>query len=140
MEKEQWVVYFPECGKYNKAEGWEVSLEEATVYPSQEEAAKAADNLYGPPCEVIRRPNPGEKDLTTEEVYLLLELKSQETVKNWLQGGYFPGAYVDETGTWRFPLQSVREMRAYFLKLRDLNARKYFELSDVESDEEPPLL
>ncbi len=45
--------------------------------------------------------------LTSSQAAKLLGVASPNTVKNWLQGGHFPGAYQTRGGHWRFPLEAV---------------------------------
>lgn len=40
--------------------------------------------------------------VTTGEAARLLGVSSRNTVKNWLEGGHFPGATRTEGGHWRF--------------------------------------
>ncbi|MEA5416305.1 hypothetical protein VB757_14340 [Synechococcus sp. BA-132 BA5] len=44
-------------------------------------------------------------------------------MKNWLEGGWFPGAFQTAGGHWRFPLEDVEAVRSRLEGLRDRNSR-----------------
>jgi|LakMenE01Jun11ns_1017448.scaffolds.fasta_scaffold9892225_4 hypothetical protein len=46
----------------------------------------------------------------SEQAAAFLEIDSDESVSNWLEGGYFPGAFQSD-GRWLFPLASLIEVR-----------------------------
>ena len=48
--------------------------------------------------------------MTTEQVADLLGITSEETIKNWLHGGHFPGAYINDYGYWCFDPVKVMEV------------------------------
>lgn len=79
-----------------------------------------------------------EPALTAPQAAKLLGVSSPNTVKNWLKGGHFPGAYQTSGGHWRFPRSSVLEMKAHLDELRARNARG--DLTPPELDADPPLL
>ena len=49
--------------------------------------------------------------LTTGQAAELLGVSSPNTVKNWLKGGSFPGAFQTPGGHWRFPRDEVEAIR-----------------------------
>lgn len=51
------------------------------------------------------------EDLTSEQAATFLGVRSLHTVRNWLEGGSFPGAYQDGEGVWRFPIAQLEEVR-----------------------------
>lgn len=78
--------------------------------------------------------------LTSKQAATLLGVSSANTVKNWLEGGWFPGAFQTAGGHWRFPLEDVEAVRSRLDGLRDRNNRR--ELTPVDDDDalaEPPL-
>jgi hypothetical protein len=77
-------------------------------------------------------------DLSLDEVKKLLGVSSPDTVKNWLEGGHFPGAYLSEEGQWRFHRADVFEVKARIEELAEKNRHGDFSLSECET--EPPLL
>lgn len=46
---------------------------------------------------------PSSHLLTSSEAAELLGVSSTNTIKNWLNGGSFPGAFQTPGGHWRFP-------------------------------------
>lgn len=78
--------------------------------------------------------------LTSGEAANILGVSSINTVKNWLEGGFFPGAYKTAGGHWRFPRSEVEAVALQMKNLSDRNERG--ELSPPDHDEpgEPPLL
>lgn len=62
--------------------------------------------------------------LTSKQAATLLGVSSANTVKNWLEGGWFPGAYQTAGGHWRFPLEDVEAVRSRLEDLRDRNSRR----------------
>lgn len=59
--------------------------------------------------------------LTSTEAASLLGVASANTVKNWLEGGYFPGAFQTPGGHWRFPREEVEAAKARMEELRVRN-------------------
>jgi len=59
--------------------------------------------------------------LTSTEAASLLGVASANTVKNWLEGGHFPGAFQTPGGHWRFPRQEVEAAKARMDELRVRN-------------------
>lgn len=49
--------------------------------------------------------------ITTGEAARLLGVSSRNTVKNWLEGGFFPGSIRTEGGHWRFLRAEVEAVR-----------------------------
>jgi len=62
--------------------------------------------------------------LTSKQAATLLGVSSANTVKNWLEGGWFPGAFQTPGGHWRFPLEDVEAVRSRLEGLRDRNSRR----------------
>lgn len=62
--------------------------------------------------------------LTSKQAATLLGVSSANTVKNWLEGGWFPGAFQTAGGHWRFPLKDVEAVRSRLESLRDRNNRR----------------
>ena len=71
--------------------------------------------------------------LTSKQAATLLGVSSANTVKNWLEGGWFPGAFQTAGGHWRFPLEEVEAVRARLEGLRDRNSRR--DLTPVDCDD-----
>lgn len=79
--------------------------------------------------------------LTTGQAAKVLGVSSTNTVKNWLEGGHFPGAYRTPGGHWRFPRTEVEAARGRMDRLRERNERGDLTPLDLEDDDEsPPLL
>ena len=72
--------------------------------------------------------------LTSKQAATLLGVSSANTVKNWLEGGWFPGAFQTAGGHWRFPLEDVEAVRSRLESLRDRNNRR--DLTPVDYDDE----
>ena len=81
-----------------------------------------------------------KETLTSSEAARLLGLSSPNTVKNWLAGGYFPGAFQTAGGHWRFPCQEVEAVKRRMEELRDRNRRGDLAPPDSDDDSSPPLL
>ena len=77
--------------------------------------------------------------LTSKQTATLLGVASANTVKNWLEGGWFAGAFQAPGGHWRFPLAGVEAVRLRLAGLRDRNSRRYLIVvaCDVESADCP---
>lgn len=76
--------------------------------------------------------------MTTPEVAALFGVSSANTIKNWINGGWFPGAFKTAGGHWRFPRA---EVYASLDRLKQLRAKsEHGDLMPPDSDEEPPLL
>ena len=78
--------------------------------------------------------------LTSRQAADLLGVSSTNTVKNWLEGGYFPGAYRTPGGHWRFPRAEVLETKRRMEALHAKNQRGDFALPDEDDEGEMPLL
>ena len=72
--------------------------------------------------------------LTSKQVATLLGVSSANTVKNWLEGGWFPGAFQTAGGHWRFPLEDVEAVRSRLEGLRDRNSCR--DLTPVDCGDE----
>ena len=81
-----------------------------------------------------------KETLTSSEAARLLGLSSPNTVKNWLAGGYFPGAFQTAGGHWRFPRHEVEAVKRRMEELRDRNRRGDLAPPDSDDDSSPPLL
>lgn len=78
--------------------------------------------------------------LRSGEVASLLGVSSINTVKNWLEGGHFPGAVQTPGGHWRFLRGEVEQVAARMRELDRRNADGAFSPPDSDEDVEPPLL
>lgn len=78
--------------------------------------------------------------LTSSEAADMLGVSSRNTVKNWLKGGMFPGAYQTDGGHWRFPREEVEKARARMEALQNKNERGDVEPRELDNTQEPPLL
>jgi excisionase family DNA binding protein len=81
-----------------------------------------------------------KKSLTSTEAAKILGLSSPNTVKNWLAGGHFPGAFQTAGGHWRFPPDEVEAMKRRMEVLRDRNRRGDLAPDDTDGTSGPPLL
>jgi hypothetical protein len=72
--------------------------------------------------------------LTSKQTATMLGVSSANTVKNWLEGGWFPGAYQTAGGHWRFPLEDVEAVRTRLEDQRDRNSRR--DLTPVDCGDE----
>jgi excisionase family DNA binding protein len=78
--------------------------------------------------------------LSSTQAASLLGVASANTVKNWLEGGHFPGAFQTPGGHWRFPREDVEAVKMRMEGLRDHNRRG--DLIPVDEDVDsihPPL-
>jgi excisionase family DNA binding protein len=91
--------------------------------------------------EQLQAYRPAIEVLTSSQAAALLGVSSPNTVKNWLKGGYFPGAFQTAGGHWRFPRADVESARAQLDEIRDRNRRKDHTPPDLgDDDSSPPLL
>ena len=78
--------------------------------------------------------------LSSTQAASLLGVASANTVKNWLEGGHFPGAFQTPGGHWCFPREEVEAVK---LRMEDLRERNHSrDLMPSGGDEEsidPPL-
>ncbi|MBI4821696.1 MAG: helix-turn-helix domain-containing protein [Deltaproteobacteria bacterium] len=79
-------------------------------------------------------------ELTSSEAASLLGVSSTNTVKKWLEGGAFPGAFRTAGGHWRFPLADVLKAQERVEQLRQKNAARDLAPPDGDDMPEPPLL
>lgn len=90
--------------------------------------------------EAARRELDGEL-LTTDEAARLLGVTSPATVRNWLEGGHFPGALRGEDGQWRFSREGVLAAKEFMADIRRRNAAGDLVPTDLGDDaDDPPLL
>jgi len=66
--------------------------------------------------------------MTTTDVARELGVHSPTTVKNWLEGGLFPGAYQTAGGHWRFLREEVMRVRQEMAETRENNASSKYRL------------
>jgi excisionase family DNA binding protein len=78
--------------------------------------------------------------LTSTEAAKVLGIASATTVKNWLAGGHFPGAYQTAGGHWRFPRHEVEAVKRHLEALREQNRAGAIGPPEEDDDGEPPLL
>jgi hypothetical protein len=81
-----------------------------------------------------------ERLVASTQAASLLGVASANTVKNWLEGGYFPGAFQTPGGHWRFPREEVEAVKIRMEELRDRN--RTGNLMPAEEDDvsvHPPL-
>jgi len=79
--------------------------------------------------------------LSSTQVASLLGVASANTVKNWLEGGHFPGAFQTPGKHWRFPREDVEAVKMRMEGLRDRNRRGDLmpDDGDESSSIHPPL-
>lgn len=82
-------------------------------------------------AEVLSKP----EYLTTPQVAELLGVSSPNTIKNWLKGGSFPGAYKTQGGHWRFPLKEVLAVQARVRASQQRNTTPAVQLPDYGDEE-----
>ena len=89
--------------------------------------------------DLVRRlePHRPREALTSGQAAALLGVSSANTVKNWLKGGHFPGAFQTAGGHWRFLRDEVEAVRSRMEALREKNRRGDLTPPDA-SDESPP--
>ena len=78
--------------------------------------------------------------LTTTKVAEMLGVSSPNTVKNWLEGGHFPGAFKTLGGHWRFPVDEVLAMQERLRELTEKNRAGDMTPPEHSDDDEWPLL
>lgn len=78
--------------------------------------------------------------LTSAEAARVLGLSSPSTVKNWLAGGFFPGATRTAGGHWRFPRAEVEAVQRRIAELRARNRLGELTPPDTGDEGPPPLL
>ena len=82
----------------------------------------------------------GSDVLTSQQAAEILGVASPNTVKKWLKGGQFPGAYQTPGGHWRFLRTDVLAVRERMQELRAMNSAGDLEVDDAECGAEPPML
>jgi hypothetical protein len=63
----------------------------------------------------------------------------ENTIKNRLEGGHFPGAYQGADGQWKFPRSEVEAVKKRIEEARERNRIGRITLLSVDAGE-PPLL
>ena len=86
------------------------------------------------------RPHRSGKVLTSGQAAAMLGVSSTNTVKNWLENGFFPGAYKTAGGHWRFPIEDVEAARARMEELQEKNRTGDLTPADLDDDAPPPPL
>ncbi len=81
-----------------------------------------------------------KETMTSKQAAEFLGMSSANTVKNWLKGGHFPGAFQTPGGHWRFLRAEVLAVKERMSDLRDKNRRKDLSPADDEDAGDPPLL
>lgn len=82
-----------------------------------------------------------ERLMTSTQVAAALGVSSANTIKNWLEGGAFPGAFKTFGGHWRFPVDDVEAMKSRLMTLRARKSRGDLALpADLDEGPEPPRL
>jgi excisionase family DNA binding protein len=74
--------------------------------------------------------------LTSKEAADLLGVASPTTVKNWLEGGHFPGSRRTAGGHWRFLLADVLAVKHSMEDVRGLNRLGEVRVVDL-GDQDP---
>jgi hypothetical protein len=69
----------------------------------------------------------------SEQATAFLEIDSDESVSNWLEGGYFPGAFQSD-GRWLFPLASLIKVRERLDELQYNNKHRLLTLETEPED------
>ena len=78
--------------------------------------------------------------LSSKQAASLLGVASANTVKNWLEGGHFPGAFQTPGGHWRFPREEVEAVKLRLEDLRERNrSRDLMPSGGSEESIDPPL-
>ncbi len=85
-------------------------------------------------------PSDANDFLSSGQAAQLLGVSSPNTVKNWLNGGYFPGAFQTVGGHWRFPRHEVQEVKSRMEKLGRQNRQRDLMPPDADDNFSPPLL
>ena len=75
------------------------------------------------------------KLLTAAEAAEILGISSETTVKNWLEGGSFPGVVWTESGEWRAPLEEVLKVKKWMCDLVEKNQAG--DMTPPDCDDEP---
>lgn len=83
-----------------------------------------------------------KSELTSAEAAALLGVSSPNTVKKWLEGGHFPGAYKTPGKHWRLPRKEVLAVKARLAELQAKNQAGDVSPPDHDGDDESdvPLL
>lgn len=76
-----------------------------------------------------------ETPLTVEQAAEHLGISSRDTIRNWLQGGFFPGAEQAEDGSWRYWHIDIDSVRARMDELHDKNARGDLAPGNLDRDD-----
>jgi len=77
------------------------------------------------------------KLLTAAEAATILGISSEMTVKNWLEGGSFPGVVRTESGEWRAPLEEVLKVKKRMCDLVEKNQAGDMTPTDCDDESWP---
>lgn len=80
------------------------------------------------------------ENMTSRETAEYLGITDPRTIKNWLEGGNFPGSSKDEDGKWKFKREQVEQTLRDIERIRHLNELQIVQISDADDGYEPPLL
>jgi len=106
------------------------------LYEEVAEALKSAKR-----SDLVERMQASATDtLTSTQAAELLGVASVNTVKNWLEGGHFPGAFQTVGGHWRFPHSDVLAAKERMQALKDKNCSGDLDPPDTDEHQDPPLL
>ncbi|MGE0328770.1 MAG: helix-turn-helix domain-containing protein [Polyangiaceae bacterium] len=87
----------------------------------------------------LRARNETRALLSSGQAAALLGVASTNTVKNWLESGFFPNAFQTAGGHWRFPRGDVEAAKQRIDELRERN--RTGDLTPPDEDYgDPPLL
>lgn len=78
----------------------------------------------------------GKRLLTSTQAAELLGVSSPNTIKNWLEGGHFPGAYQTKGGHWRFPLQEILDVKRELQASQNRNQKGELQIPLLEDGED----
>jgi hypothetical protein len=80
-------------------------------------------------------------DLSSREAAEFLGVTSPATIKNWLEGGFFPGSYKTQNGDWLFRRDELKATKSRIELLRQRNVQGHLDFVEVPEDAPPaPLL
>lgn len=133
----------------NPEQGEQLALEAANSLPDEvhiravPKKVERRDCQGGSGCWASKRQAENEECsdlLTSRQAGELLGVTSLKTLKAWMEGGHFPGAYQTSGGRWRFPKEEVLAVKRKMEVLRARNQRSDFALPDEDGGGEVPLL
>lgn len=113
---------------------------EADTKEAIEELSTANYDQCGGLVLVIDTDEPAVEDVVfIDDAVKLLDFNPTKTmIENWLCGGSFPGAKLNDDGRWQFSRAAINVVNQ---ELKSLDGRKNLDLpGDMEDDETPPFL